>query len=437
MKKVLALLLCTTLVIGMFTGCAKDKDEETTTKTETETTEVADEEEAAEVDETAYDLGAGPIDLKLWGGGIDNDELNATVERFKAAYPDTTFNITTADIGADICRDEVLKDPAAAADVFSFASDQIAGLVDAKALYRVTKNKDQIIANNSPSSIQVATVADELYAYPSSNETYFLYYDKSLISDEEVGSLETIMAKETADGVYNFGVDINNGWYTAAFYLTSGAQLFGPDGLDPTICDFNSPAGVEAGNYLASLSQNPKFSFVDTDDILKAQFADRKLAAAVSGLWNSADIQTALGDDFGVAKLPTINLGGEDKQMTSFANYKLFGVNAQTKQPLAAMALAEFITNSENQKARFDKLEWAPTSMELINDEAALAAKPALAAQAQQAQFATLQPSIPQIDKFWQPNEAFGAGLMDGSINKDNMQEKLDELVDAILATLS
>ena len=53
-----------------------------------------------------------------------------------------------------------------------------------------------------------------------------------------------------------------------------------------------------------------------------------------------------------------------------------------------------------------------------------------------QAANATLQTSIPQSGNYWSPAEAFGTGLMDGTITKDNLQTKLDDFVKNILATL-
>lgn len=50
-----------------------------------------------------------------------------------------------------------LEDPAAAADVFLFADDQLVDLVKADALYEVTRNTDAIIAANTPGSINAAS----------------------------------------------------------------------------------------------------------------------------------------------------------------------------------------------------------------------------------------------------------------------------------------
>ena len=65
-----------------------------------------------------------------------------------------------------------------------------------------------------------------------------MYYDKSKYTEEEVKSLEIMMAKDLGEGVKNFSVDLNNGWYYPPSSLL-GCQLFGPDGRDANTVTFN------------------------------------------------------------------------------------------------------------------------------------------------------------------------------------------------------
>ena len=119
------------------------------------------------------------------------------------------------------------------------------------------------------------------------------------------------------------------------------------------------------------------------------------------------------------------------------ANFKLYGVNSQTANPTAAMALAEYLTNESSQKTRFEQFSYGPTNLTLANDTEAMSSNQALAAMTAQSQNATLQTSIAQTGNYWTPAEAFGTGLMDGSITADNLQSKLDDFVNNILATLN
>ena len=375
--------------------------------------------------------------ITVWGAQEDQEMIMEMVEDFKSANPNITVPISFGVVSEADTKGEVLKDIDVAADVFSFASDQIAELHAAGALFRITRNKDQIIAENTEASITASTINGELYAYPSSSDTYFLYYDGSLYTEDDVKTLAGILDKNLPASVTTkFGYDIDNGWYLVSFFFAAGATLFGPEGTDPNQVDFNGPKGLLAGQALIDLANDPGFKNMD-DTLVKAGFRDRTLGSAVSGTWNAADIEEALGDDYRAAKLPTVTFSdGAVANLGSMANFKLYGVNAHTKHPDEAMALAEYLTSREAQLIRFQRRSFIPTNIDLAEDSAALSANPAVAAAAAQGQYATLQTSIPQMGNFWPPAEAFGKEIETGVITKINLQEKLDAFVAAIKATL-
>ncbi len=377
------------------------------------------------------------VNLTVWGPQEDQELIKQMCEAFAAANTDKTYTFTYGVVSEADAQKEVNKDISAAADVFAFASDQTAILVDSGALYRVTKNKDQIVADNSEASISAASIDGELYGYPYVSDTYFMYYDKSKLSEEDVKSIEGIMSKDIEGVTTNFAFNTDDGWYQSGFFFGAGCKLFGDDGTDPTQCDFNNDRGYMVGEYLIDLVANPKYGANFDDSLVKAGFADGTLAAAVSGTWNAGEIQASLGDNYAATKLPEFTLSnGETVQMGSMANFKIMGVNSETKNPLDAMALAEWLTNKDNQKTRFEVRSYAPTNKELANDTETMNSNIAVGALAMQAQYATVQTSISQCQNFWTPAEAFGQEIIAGTCTKDNLQEKLDAFVESVLATL-
>ncbi len=377
------------------------------------------------------------VALTLWGSQDDQAMLQTMANSFKAAHTDKDYTITLGVCGEDVAKDTVLKDLDAAADVFAFASDQIAALQGAGALLPVTVDTDAIKTANSSASVTAATVGGQLMAYPSSADTYFLYYDKKYLSDAEAGSLETIMGKSLPTGVTNFAMNLSNGWYIASFFFASGCKLFGDTGVDPTQCDFNSAKGLAAGQYMIQLAANKK-TFADYganyDSTMCQNFKDRKLAAAVSGTWNATKVQEALGTDYAATKLPTIKINGSDVNMGSFANFKLYGVNSHTKAAADAMALAEWVTNKDNQLLRFQTRSFAPTNVTI--DASTLSSNVAVAADALQGKYATLQASITQMSNYWTPAAALGTSIGNGKTTNATLQKDLDAMVKQILATL-
>lgn len=361
------------------------------------------------------------IALKLWGSQDDQAMLQTMITSFKAANTDAIYNITLGVVGEDIARQKVLEDPAAAADVFSFANDQINDLVKAGALYEVTRNKADIIAANLASSIEAATVGGKLYAYPATADNgYFLYYDKSIFTAEDIKSLDKILEVAKAKGKKVF-MDVSNGWYIASFFLGAGCKLSIANGKQ--VCDFNNNNGVLAGEAIKAFTANS--AFITGEDPILTGGIGTTIAAGVSGTWNAETIKGKLGANYAAAKLPTFTLGTEQKQMSSFAGFKLVGVNSQTANPVAAMKLAEWITNEANQAIRFTTRQMGPSNINAAKSDA-VKANIALAALADQNQYAVSQKDV--LGTYWDPAKAFGVA-MEAKDYKKSVKVLLDEMV--------
>lgn len=433
-KKLISVLLSGALAVSMF-GCGQTQtttgDAQQAETTETTQTEQA---ETGDTEESRY---AADATLKLWGSQDDQAYLQEAISMFKEDYPETAgWTIETAVISSADAKDEVLKDPAAAADVFEFASDQLASLVDAGTLYKITTDRETVETNNIENAVAAACIGTDLYGYPSTSNSYFMYYDKSMYSEDEVKNLETMLAKDLGSAT-NFAMDLDNGWYMASFFFGAGCTLFGEDGQDPTECSFNNEDGLLAGKYILGLTQNSKVGNYD-DTLLLSGFADRTLGATITGTWNAAAIEESLGEDFGVTTFPTVTYAdGSVVQPSPIVNFNIYGVNAQTQYPLEAMLLANYLTSEKIQELRFTERNSTPVNKNLVADKDLLAASPAVATLAAQTELAsTVQSSIPQIANFWSPMEAFGQDCIAGAVTEDNMQEKLDVLVNSILATI-
>ena len=175
---------------------------------------------------------AETVALKVWGSQEDQELLAELCEAFAAEHPETTYEFTYGVVGEADAKARYLEDPAAAADVFSYPDDQIIDLVNADALYEVTRNHDAIVAANSVGSVNAASVGGVLYGYPmTADNGYFLYYDRSVVSDEDARSFDTLLAAAEKAGK-KVQIDISNGWYLA------GTDLRGEE-LNGTIIDID------------------------------------------------------------------------------------------------------------------------------------------------------------------------------------------------------
>lgn len=365
----------------------------------------------------------GPVTLKVWGAQEDQQFLEERVAAFKEENADVEWDITLGVVGEPDALDMVTQDVDTAADVFAFANDQLFDFINAGVLYEITRNKETIIAENVEGSVDAASDGDKLYGYPmTADNGYFMYYDASVFSEEDVQSLDKMMEVAAAANKKVF-MDVSNGWYIASFFLGAGGTLDVEDGKQVT--DFNNETGVKVGEAIREFTSHPAFLTGD-DAVLQSGMGDT-IAAGVSGTWTADNIAENLGENYRATKLPKFTVGDEQVQMASFGGYKLLGVKTSTKFPVQAMMLAEFLTSEESQVKRFEARGFGPSNIKAGESEAVLA-NPALAALAQQAEFAHSQKNV--LGSYWGPAEAFGEELEAKST--EDMQKMLDQMVTQI-----
>ena len=185
--------------------------------------------------------------------------------------------------------------------------------------------------------------------------------------------------------------------------------------------------GTDVARALLEISANPAFASV-TDTEFVAGVLDGTIIAGVSGVWNATTLEKAWGADYGAAKLPTYTCAGRQVQMSSFAGYKMIGVNAYSEHTDWAGKLAAWITNEENQTLRFLQRGQGPSNIHAANSPD-VAASPAIQAIIAQSEYANLQ----RVGgNFWEPVQVFGQTMWEGNPQGTNLQELLDNMVAGI-----
>ncbi len=363
------------------------------------------------------------VTLKVWGAQTDQELLKELCEKFALEHPENNWTFDYGVVGEADAQARYLEDPAAAADVFSYPDDQITTLVQADALYEVTRDVEKIKKENTPGSVDAASYNGILYGYPmTADNGYYLYYDKSVLSQDDVKTLDGILEAANKKGK-KVHMDVSNGWYLASFFIGNGCTLT-LDESGKQVCDFNSEKGLEAAKAVREFCNNKAFVTGD-DSVLQGGIGDN-ICCGISGPWASESIKEKLGDNFGAAKLPTFTCGGKQVQMGSFLGCKILGVNTQTKYPVEAMELARYLTNEESQARRFEVLGYGPSNNNVASSKE-VASDPSLKALAEQSKFAISQ----HINgDFWTPAEAFGAELEAHS--KGDLKKMLDKLVEQV-----
>ena len=375
----------------------------------------------------------GDVKLTMWGAEEDQTMLREMADAFIAENADKG-NITI-DIGVQSessAKDTVLADPEAAADVFAFADDQLNELVAAGALQEVLLNPDDVKSRNLAGSVNAATMNDKLYAYPmTADNGYFLYYDKSVLSEEDVQSMDTLLAKADASGK-KFMMSLNDAWYIYSFYAGAGLKAtLADDGVN-TVCNWNEAPGADVTQAILDISTQPAFKSGADADIV-AGIKDGSCCAAISGTWNAGTAEETWGENYAATKLPTYTLNGEQVQMASFSGYKLVGVNPHSSNVGVAMMLADYITNEDNQAKRFNDRKLGPSNIK-VNESEAVQNAPAIAALAAQSDYATLQ----RVGaNYWSSAQSLGEILASGDTQGKTTQQLMDDAVAGITAPVA
>ncbi len=379
---------------------------------------------------------AEDITLRVWVGD-NNDEawINGVIENFKAAHPDNNYTIEVGIVSEGDCSKNVLADPEAAADVFTFADDQFNSLYNAGALQEVVIDPETVIADNAEGAVAAATGSDgALYAYPATADNgYFMFYSKEYFTEEDVQSLDKMLEVAAAAGK-KVGFPLSNGWYIYSFFKGAGLDMvINEDGVTNT-CNWNATdteiKGVDVVEALLAIAQNPGFINADSDPFV-AGVKDGSIIAGVSGTWNANVAQEAWGDNYAAVKLPTFTVAGQQVQMSSFAGYKLVGVNPHSEFVGDAMDFAAFMTNEESQLSRFELRGQGPANKAAAASEAVQAA-PAIAALANQAAYATVQRVA---DPYWTPAATLGEIIANNNPDGTDLQTMLDNTVAGITAS--
>ncbi len=370
------------------------------------------------------DADDGAIRLTVWVSEADKPFAQEVVKEFKAAHPDKKYAFTIDAQGENDVATRVLKDVENAADVYSYINDQITRLVNGDALAKIAGDRLTAIENaNAKEAVDSgkATVDGEeaLYGIPYTDNTFFLYYNSSVLTSEDVTSIDKILAKCSSSK--KFAYPMTDGWYSSAFYFGKGLgyEVTYDDNLAETkiTCDFDNETGKKVTQAMWELVKDERVKADVNDSKTVAGFNDGSIVAAVTGIWNRTAIERYLGDNFAVAKLPTYTLnkgleGEKQVQLVSFAGYKVMGVNNYSKHKTDAMDFAEFYTNKENQIKHFEERGYVPTDVEARADEK-IQSDVCAKAITEQLQFSKTQKDVPST--LWVPMEGLGSAMITGA----------------------
>ena len=311
----------------------------------------------------------GTYDITVWVSESDGvkELTEKQIQDFCKANEGIVINATVEGITEADSATKMCTDVATGADLYCFAQDQLMRLVQAGALNKLgEKAAKEVRDTNCEVGVKAASIGTDVYCYPlTADNTYFMMYDKSVVKEESLGSLEKVIADCEAAGK-NFSMEINtSGWYNASFFFATGCHsdwTMNAEGQFTSVDDdFNSDAGLIAMKAMQQVASSK--SWVSSSGA--ADFAAAVPSGAViTGTWGKAAAVEALGDTVAAAPLPKFTVDGKEYQLCAFTGCKLMGVKPQNdaKKTAVLQKLALYLTGEECSMARYNQFGWGPSN---------------------------------------------------------------------------
>lgn len=380
---------------------------------------------------------AGTYDITVWVSEVEGvkELTEQQIDAFEEANPGVVINATVEGVAESDSATQMIQDVESGADIFCFAQDQLARLVQAGALNRLGQaTAAKVTEMNDGGAVKAASVNNELYCYPlTSDNGYFMFYDKSVVKEEHLDSLEDILADcEAAGKMFSFEAE-SSAWYNASWFFATGCVsnwTTDAEGKFVSVEDtFNSEAGLVALKGMQKLLKSPAYNSSSAGADFGAAVPS---AVVISGTWATTTVQSILGENFGATDLPSFTVDGKSYHLGSFSGNKLLGVKPQTDAKKAAVLqqLALYLTGEECQAQRFDSFKWGPSNKNVQATDA-VKADVALSALAAQSPYAIPQGQI--HGSWWDIAKTYATAAKTAELNDSvALQKALDAYKAAI-----
>lgn len=383
----------------------------------------------------------GTIELVVWEDQAKSDGIKDAITAFEKENNVKIKLVEKAYAGQ--IEDLRLDGPAGTgADVITIPGDQM-GTAVTEGLLKELDVDDETKAIYTEAAMDSQTVDGKVYGLPKAVETQVLFYNKKLISDEQL--------PQTLDEWYDYSKNITDNekdkyglvatfdqiYYAQGIMSGYGGYIFGEDAsgnYNPEDIGLDNAGAIEGAQVIKTFYDNKVLPSgiigEQGTNVLDSLFTEGKAAAVISGPWNLAPYKEA-GIDYGVKELPLL---GNGKHMGSFIGVKSYNVSSYSKHPEMAEKFVKFITNEENSKVRYEKTQEVPAVAALADDPSVQESEGA-AAIAAQSQYAELTPGITAMNSVWEPVDAALQTIATGKAEpKTALPEAVKQIKSAIAA---
>lgn len=235
----------------------------------------------------------------LWHGwgGTEAEVLDSIITSYEANNPG--IDIQTLVVSFDDLRSkyETASASGEGPDFVIGPNDWVGGLATA-GLIKSLEEFDPEVKNYLEPSVEALRYENELYGLPISLKVLAMYYNKSMVS-EPAKTIDELLQHSQEGKV----VALNAGFYHAFW----GLQVFGGKLFDHEArCVVDEGGFSDWLDWLHEAKKNyPSMEIADDYGKMNAMFKEKKAAYYPDGPWALGDLKKVLGDDLGIAVLPS------------------------------------------------------------------------------------------------------------------------------------
>lgn len=416
MKKLLAILITVIMVVGVvatLAACSSDN---------------------------VIDIWVGSESEAFYQGIADE-----YIQQYNAAHPDELFPYEIKVSGGDISGSAatVLNDAEAGPDIFSIPHDNIGKLTGENPILSAITDPSllaQIEADNPDGFKEVikADIGGTSYCVgvPYIGQSLVLYYDKTVLTEEDVKTWEGIAAKaeelststHTVKATFPMGNDCYN---LSLFTLARKIDSRNSDGTLNTSTDVVIYEGTTPANRVSNVTfatdqevavykwaqrffKNNNGMTLAPDDSITVSLSNKNYLTLIGGAWKYKDVQNAFGDNTAIAELPEFTIAEADAygsitagtkfKSGTFADCKILCINGFASEDHAPYLqdIMKYMSSKEVQERSFEECNNLPTyknaatEFEAMTPGSDATAQEKIAVQLAQKQTSMMRYGIPQ-----------------------------------------
>ena len=393
------------------------------------------EEPVATVEET--EAPPEPVTLAFWEQEGDEVDvfIDTLIAEFQTAYPYITIERTHYENEALRDQFQTASLAAAAPEVVRVPNDFAGPFSELEIVAPISDLfDDAFLSQFFDGALGPAKVGGTLWGVPDNYGNHLmLLYNKSLVPTPPATFEELVtLALGLTDGtIQGFAYNLTEPFWGAGFYGAFGGWPLD----DADVPQFNNQAFIDYLTFVAGLKEQGVVPVECNYDCADTGFKNGTTAMIINGDWSLGGYQEALGENLGVAPVPTIN-GNAYTEMTAGKYFMVSNAVLEDEaKKEAVIAFITFMTAADVQTRWLTDFSRLPSNKTVAEDPS-IASDPILAGSMAALANGRGMPAAASMRCAWDAWRPNLEGVMAGNLTPADAAVAAQETADACMLTL-